>query len=85
MIGQRCHGFNVPRLKLSYSETVNDILDEVFLKLIVDESKALRDFRALDDENRFYAYLTTICQRMTSRFIQKHIESNLVEKPAEEV
>ena len=74
-----CRKWNVPRLNTQYSETVNDIFSEVILVLCGNECKALKDFRARDNEKMFLSWLATICSRTTGRFIQRHFAMVLSE------
>ena len=81
VITRKCREFNIARLSLDFSETVNDIVFEVFFKLNIDHAKALQDFRAVDDERKFLAYIAIICERMTSRYIKKYVEDFVITGP----
>lgn len=74
-----CRKWNVPRLNTQYSETVNDIFSEVILVLCGNNCKALKDFRARDNEKMFLSWLAVICSRTTGRFIQRHFSMVLSE------
>ena len=81
VITKKCRQFNIARLSLDFSETVNDIVFEVFFKLNVDQCKALTDFRAVDKEKKFLAYIAIICERTASRYIKKYVEDFVITGP----
>ncbi|MFZ5516559.1 MAG: hypothetical protein ACOY90_07955 [Candidatus Zhuqueibacterota bacterium] len=78
-VARSCRKWNVPRLNIQYSETVNDIFSEVIMVLCNNACKALKDFRARDNEKMFLSWLATICSRSTGRFIQSHFTRVLSE------
>ncbi len=76
---KHCRKWNVPRLNTQYSETVNDIFSEVILTLCENGCRALKNFRARDNEKMFLSWLATICSRATGRFIQRHFSMVLAD------
>lgn len=76
---KHCRKWNVPRLNTQYSETVNDIFSEVILTLCENDCRALKNFRARDNEKMFLSWLATICSRATGRFIQRHFSMVLAD------
>lgn len=85
IIMRTCNEFNAPRLGRQYSETVNDIFGEIFVKLNTNECKPLRDFRARDNEKKFRGWLAIICQATTGKFIRKHFRNLLLESDIDQV
>lgn len=80
-----CMEFNVPRLNRQLSETVNDIIGEVFVNLCNNHFKALSDYQAVDNEKMFLAWLAIICKRTTSRNLKKYFRDLFVENDPEEL
>ncbi|MBN1782205.1 hypothetical protein JW948_13820 [bacterium] len=74
-----CTLWNMPRLHHQFSDTVNDIVSDVFMILCRDRCRALRQFEARDSEPRFLAWLAMICKRATGRYIQKYFSKKLFE------
>lgn len=66
-VTRRCRSWNVSRLKRQLSETVNDIISEVYSILF----KSLQEFREVDDERKFQFWLITICNRAAGRYLQR--------------
>lgn len=77
--------FNVPRLRRQLSDTVNDIIGEVFIILCNNNFKALRSYEALDNEKKFLSWLATICNRTTSHNIKRYFKDLFVECAPEEI
>jgi hypothetical protein len=84
VITKKCRQFNIARLSLDFSETVNDIVFQVFFKLNVDQCKALTDFRAIGNEKKFLAYIAIICERTASRYVKKYVEDFVITGPQDQ-
>lgn len=81
VITHRCLGWQVSRLRRQLSDVVNDIVSEVFIIL----TKSLTQFRELEDEKKFRAWLATVCNRATGRYLKREFVSDLVEPDIEEL
>ena len=67
-VTRRCLDWKVSRLKRQLSDTVNDIVSEVFVILY----HSLADYRETQDEKKFLFWLHTICNRAASRYLTQH-------------
>lgn len=74
-VTKRCVSWNVPRLRRQLSEVVNDISAEVFIILY----KSLVTFREVQNEAKFIVWLTTICNREASRYLQRYFLQTLTD------
>lgn len=74
-----CSTWNLPRLQRQISETVNDVVNEVFLQLIKNRCQALQDFRARDNELMFLSWLATICNRISGRYIKNFFSMAIID------
>ncbi|MEJ2052541.1 MAG: hypothetical protein P8X42_01360 [Calditrichaceae bacterium] len=66
-ITKRCLNWNVPRLRSQLSDVVNDIASEVFTILF----KSLEQYQELENEQKFIAWLNTICNRAASHYLRR--------------
>jgi len=66
-ITKRCLSWNVPRLRSQLSDAVNDIFSEVLAILV----KSLGDFKEVENEQKFIAWLNTICNRAASYYLRR--------------
>jgi hypothetical protein len=80
-----CNTWNVPRLRQQFSDAVNDVFSEIIVLLCKNECRALREFRARDNERMFLSWLATICNRTTGRYIQHYFTSTFIEGEIEDV
>lgn len=71
-VSKSCSGWNHPRMKRQFSDTVNDIVSDVIWILCGDHCRSLRQFLARDQEAVFLAWLATICRRAVSHHLRKH-------------
>ena len=67
-VRKRCWSFNVPRLRQQFPETVKDIVGEVYTILF----KSLHTFKNPDQEYIFRAWIITICNNASMRYLQKY-------------
>jgi hypothetical protein len=74
-----CSAWKVPRLEMQLSETVNDIVADVFRHLCTNNYSALKRFRNYECEENFIFYLRFICSRLTNRYMQSFYVSFMVE------
>jgi len=80
VVTHRCLSWQVARLRRQLSDVVNDIVSEVFIIL----TKSLAQFRETDNEKKFRAWLATVCNRASGRFIKQTFFSEIVESDLEE-
>jgi hypothetical protein len=73
----RCKAWNVPRLGLQFSETVNDVVAEIYTELCKNQCEAFRKLSVRNNEQMFFAWLATICNRAASRHVQKYFNRTL--------
>ena len=64
----RCKSWHSAKLNNQLKDIVNDIVSEVFIVL----PTALTNFKNINDERSFLAFLGTICNRTVSRYLKKH-------------
>lgn len=79
-ITRRCVSWRVSRLRRQFSDTINDIALQVFEILL----KSLSTFREVDNERMFILWLATVCNRATSRYLQREFSDVLTEPDMEE-
>jgi len=79
-VTRRCLGWRVSRLHRQRSDTVNDIVTEVFMILL----SSLSSYREVEDERKFRLWLATVCNRAAGRFLQREFTSALAEADIEE-
>lgn len=84
IVTYRCLKYNIPRVRRQLSDVVNDVFDEVTLLLCKNHCRALQEYRARDNEKKFRAWLTTICNRTTYNYVQDHFFEPLVESDLQE-
>lgn len=84
-VAKRCSEFNVPRLRMQFPETVKDVVSKVFLKLCTNQCRALQNFRERDNELAFRCWLSLICSRTASRYIEEYFVDNLVDEKIEKL
>jgi DNA-directed RNA polymerase specialized sigma24 family protein len=72
---RRCLNWQVSRLHRQLSDTVNDIVSEVFIILY----HSLGDYRETDNEKKFLLWLKTICNRTASRHLTRQYISKMAE------
>ncbi len=85
MVARTCVSWNAARLHKQLSETIDDIVSDVFILLCENHGRVLHGFRAKDDERLFLAWLATVCRRKTSRHILRHFSSKMVDAEAGEI
>ncbi len=81
VITHRCLGWQVSRLRRQLSDVVNDVVSEVFIIL----TKSLTQFRELEDEKKFRAWLAIVCNRATGRYLKKEFVAEIVDPDIEEL
>ena len=69
VITYRCFGWRVSRLSRQLSDVVNDVVSEVFTIL----TQSLDQYREVDNEKKFRAWLATICNRAASRYLKRSL------------
>ncbi len=69
-VERSCNQWDLARLKLQKRDVVDDILSEVLASLIKD----LKNFKNLDSEKKFYAWLQVICNRTTSSYLKRNFK-----------
>jgi len=72
-----CRSWNVQRLKGNLSDTVNDIVSEVYAQLVVNDCRALQSFLNRDNERMFLSWLGVICSRCVDRYVRKKYNESL--------
>lgn len=82
-IAQRCRAWNVPRVQRQFTETVQDVAGAVYYTLCKNACQALRSFTARDNERIFFGWLATICERATSRHLQRLLLEMLIDEENE--
>ncbi|MFQ5651861.1 MAG: hypothetical protein ACE5IY_18140 [bacterium] len=82
-VAERCAALRPPRLKLQFSETVEDIVSEVQRTLFKDDCRAIREFRGRENENIFLAWLKQICYRGTRAYLRRHYKEYFSETNSE--
>jgi hypothetical protein len=84
-VNYRCSCWNVPRLQRQYSEIVNDIVAEILHNLCKNDCRALRNFRARDNERTFLSWLGTICYHTCDTIISKEFNRSTMENDIQDV
>lgn len=74
-VTRRCMSWNVPRLDRQISDVVNDIASEVFVIIY----KSLAGFKEIEYERKFIIWLTTICSRSSSHYLQRQFMHTLTD------
>lgn len=85
IVTKSCSEFNVPRLHRQLSESVNDIIGEVFIILCKNEFKALQQYLARENEKKFLSWLAIICTRTTSLTVTRYFKDLFIESAPEDV
>ncbi len=84
VVSKRCTAWNVSRLNLQFSDVVNDIVTEIFMMLVENDAKILQSFRARDNERMFLAWLATVSNRVTTRYLQRYFSKAIVDEEMED-
>lgn len=69
-ITQECKKNEINKYCLQFEETVRDLVQDVYLKILENDCKALKKFRG-DSENSIYSYLTVIAKNVVRNYIIK--------------
>ncbi len=80
-IAGRCARWNVPRLKRQLTDVVNDIAGEVFIIIFNN----LENYRELENEKKFRIWLSTICNREASHYLQRRFVQSMSELDLQEM
>ena len=80
VITHRCIGWRVSRLRRQLSDTVNDVVSEVFAIL----TRSLGQYKEVEDEKKFRLWLATICNRAAGRFIKREFFSDMADEDLED-
>jgi hypothetical protein len=80
VVTHRCICWRVSRLKRQLSDTVNDIVSEVFAIL----TKSLSQYKEVGNEKKFRLWLGTICNRAAGRYIKREFFSDMADEDLEE-
>jgi hypothetical protein len=80
-----CLSWNVPRLKKQLSEAVNDVVSDVLLTLCRNDCQAIHDFRARDNEKKFFPWLATICNRVTGRYMHHYFTAAFINAEIDDI
>ena len=67
---QECKNSDLHKNCFQFDETVKDLVQEVYLKLLQNECKALKKFRG-ESENSIYSYLKIIARNEVRNYINK--------------
>jgi hypothetical protein len=71
---KRVRAWNIYRVSLDVAEFVNDVAGHVFLQLVANGSRDLKNFKKSNDEGRFICWLKTFASRTSNRYIKsRHI------------
>ena len=70
MVIQECKNSELKKNIFQFEETVRDLVQDVYLKLLQNDCKALRTFRG-DSENSIYSYLAIISKNVVKNYIVK--------------
>ncbi len=84
-IDSYCSAWRLPRLKLQFSEVVNDILNDVIYYLCRDEFKILKSYRECGNEKQFLAWLASICISRGTRYLHSFFSESLSEEKVEDL
>jgi DNA-directed RNA polymerase specialized sigma24 family protein len=74
-INKSCNGWQISRLNFQKNEVINDIFSEVLYLLHYN----LDTFRNKESEKKFLSWLQIICNRSTSRYMQRILKDMLSE------
>jgi len=69
-----CTRWQIPRLNIQIDDVIEDIVCEATVQIY----KNLRQFKNTEQEQKFFAWLQIICERSTSRVIQKMFNKSLL-------
>jgi len=78
-INKSSNGWQISRLNLQKSEVIDDIFSDVLYVLHFN----LESFKNRDSEQKFISWLQIICNRSTSRYMQRILKDMLSEKSLE--
>jgi len=67
---QECKNSELHKICFQFDETVKDLVQEVYLKLLQNDCKALKKFRG-DSENSIYSYLRIIARNVVKNYFIK--------------
>jgi hypothetical protein len=81
VITYRCIRWRVSRLRRQLSDTVNDVVSEVFAIL----TRSLAQYKEVEDERKFRLWLATICNRTSGRFIKREFFNEIADADLENV
>jgi hypothetical protein len=79
VITYRCTSWRVSRLRRQMSDTVNDVVSEVFTIL----TRSLGQYKEVEDEKKFRLWLATICNRAAGRFIKREFFTDMADEDLE--
>jgi len=68
---RRCLKFHHSRIRKQLSDIVNDIFSEVVYNLYKNDCRALKQYRARENEKVFLSFLTVICNITTLSHLKK--------------
>ena len=80
IVTHRCIGWRVSRLRRQLSDTVNDVVSEVFVIL----TRSLSQYKEVEDEKKFRLWLATICNRSAGRFIKREFFTDMADEDMED-
>ncbi len=70
-ITKRCKRWKAERLGLQFNEIIEDVYGQVMMILCQDEARVLREFTDKANEDRFLAWLATLCNHATTRYLKQ--------------
>lgn len=70
VISKKCHSIDTQIFKIDFQETLNEIFDEVIIKLCTNNHTALKNFHHKDNERIFLAWLAKISNNAAYQFIK---------------
>ena len=75
---KKYHIWNNNHSRIDLSEITNDIINNVFMVLYLDDCSALKLFKARTSERAFCGYLATITNRLAIRSLKKYLKDGTV-------
>jgi hypothetical protein len=80
-----CSVWNMPRLKMQFSDAVNDVVSDVIYTLCKNDFQSLQNYVARDQEPQFLAWLATVCRRAAGHYIRKHFTDKMIDGDYEDL
>ena len=69
VVKKYCTGYRTSRLGMQFEDFLNDIVQQIFLELVKDDAKCLRDCQGFKDEVRFLGWLKLLSKRVSCRYL----------------